>query len=107
MQEFLSILTHSRLQVTYRPGPSTAVVSQLALYNAYKVRFDPYATTSPLLAGQELIQLACATYPGCEMARDDGDYVLRGLKEKDAPAPENEWDRSVDALVEPLRGATW
>jgi len=96
-----------RLQVTYRPGPPHATVSQLALYNAYKTRFDPYAMSSPLLAGQELIQLACATFPGCEMARDDGDYVLRGLRDREGAANDSEWDRDVDALVEPLRGATW
>lgn len=93
--------------MTYRPGPPTAAVSQLALYNAYKTRFDPYAASAPLLGGQELIQLACSTFPGCEMARDEGDYVLRGLRDKDGAMVEAEWDRGVDAMVEPLRGATW
>lgn len=107
----------SRLQVAYRPGSATAVVSQLALYSAYKTRFDPYGATAPLLAGQELIQLACATFPGCEMARDEGDYVLRGLRDKDKDGKDKdegeevgnevEWDRSVDMFVEPLRGTTW
>lgn len=92
------------LQVSYRPQPG-ASVSQLALYNAYRSRFDPYAATAPLLGGQELIQLACATFPGCEMARDEGDYVLRGLRDKEGGS--EEWDRSVDALVEPLRSTTW
>jgi hypothetical protein len=41
------------------------------------------------------------------MARDEGDYVVRGLRDKDHSAAEAEWDRSVDVLVEPLRGATW
>ncbi|KAL1408438.1 hypothetical protein Q8F55_005250 [Vanrija albida] len=95
------------LQVTYRPGPATSTVSQLNLYNAYKTRFDPYASASPLLGGQELIQLACATFPGCEMARDDGDYVVRGLRDKDGVLADSEWDRGLDQLVEPLRGSTW
>lgn len=82
-------------------------MSQLNLYNAYKTRFDPYASVSPLLGGQELIQLACATFPGCEMARDDGDYVVRGLRDKDGVLPDSEWDRGLDSLVEPLRGSTW
>lgn len=82
-------------------------MSQLALYNAYKTRFDPYSTTAPLLGGQELIQLACSTFPGCEMARDEGDYVLKGLRDKDSAAEQAEWDRGVDNLVEPLRSATW
>ncbi|CAK9780679.1 hypothetical protein CC85DRAFT_287968 [Cutaneotrichosporon oleaginosum] len=97
----------SWLQVTYRAGPPTASVSQLAVYNAYKTRFDPYTTSAPLLGGQELIQLACSTFPGCEMARDEGDYVLRGLRDKDGEVVEAEWDRGVDAMVEPLRGTTW
>ncbi|BEI82916.1 hypothetical protein CcaverHIS002_0307840 [Cutaneotrichosporon cavernicola] len=97
----------SWLQVTYRPGPPSVSVSQLTLYNAYKSRFDPYSTSAPLLGGQELIQLACSTFPGCEMARDDGDYVLRGLRDKDGAVIEAEWDRGVDAMVEPLRGTTW
>lgn len=92
------------LQVSFRPQPG-ASVSQLALYNAYRSRFDPYAASAPLLGGQELIQLACATFPGCEMARDEGDYVLRGLRDKEGGS--EEWDRSVDALVEPLRSTTW
>ncbi|TXT13472.1 hypothetical protein VHUM_00839 [Vanrija humicola] len=95
------------LQVTYRPGPATSTVSQLNLYNAYRTRFDPYTSASPLLGGQELIQLACATFPGCEMARDDGDYVVRGLRDKDGVLPDSEWDRGLDSLVEPLRGSTW
>lgn len=35
------------------------------------------------MSGQELIQLACATFPGCAMAKDDDDYVLKGLDQKD------------------------
>lgn len=96
-----------RLQVTYRPGPPTSAVSQLNLYNAYKHRFDPYGASAPLLGGQELIQLACVTFPGCEMARDEGDYVLRGLRDKDGIASDAEWDRGVESLVEPLRSTTW
>ena len=64
--------------MTYRVAPSTSYISQLNLYSAYKSRFDPYASHTPLLGGQELIQLACATFAGCEMARDDGDYLLSG-----------------------------
>lgn len=35
------------------------------------------------MSGQELIQLACATFPGCAMAKDDDDYVLKGLDQKE------------------------
>lgn len=41
------------------------------------------------------------------MARDEGDYVLKGLRDKDSAAEQAEWDRGVDNLVEPLRSATW
>lgn len=98
------------LQVTYRSAPSSLYVSQLALYNSYKTRFDPYCTTSPLLGGQELIQLACATFPGCEMAKEDDDYVLKGMSAKESDAVETTSEMSeigIDNLVEPLRAGTW
>lgn len=85
-------------------------MSQLALYNSYKTRFDPYSTTSPLLGGQELIQLACATFPGCEMAKEDDDYVLKGMSAKESEAVETTSEMSeigIDNLVEPLRAGTW
>ena len=94
--------------MTYRVAPSTSYISQLNLYSAYKSRFDPYASHTPLLGGQELIQLACATFAGCEMARDDGDYLLRGLKEREGAGEEDEvWDKGVEGLVEPIRAGTW
>ncbi|WWC67621.1 uncharacterized protein I206_101531 [Kwoniella pini CBS 10737] len=103
------------LQVAYRQAPSTSSVSQLSLYNSYKHRFDPYSITTPLLGGQELIQLACATFPGCEMAKDESEYVLKGLKEKEKEQEgENgnegdaeEWEKGMEGLVEPLRAGSW
>ncbi|WRT65081.1 uncharacterized protein IL334_002023 [Kwoniella shivajii] len=99
------------LQVAYRPAPSSASISQLSLYNSYKHRFDPYSITTPLLGGQELIQLACATFPGCEMARDEGEYVLKGVKEKEMEnenqGEQEEWEKGMEGLVEPLRAGSW
>ncbi|OXB37656.1 hypothetical protein LQV05_003287 [Cryptococcus neoformans] len=112
------------LQITYRSAPVTSQVPQLALYNSYRHRFDPYSSSTPLLGGQDLIQLACATFPGCEMARDDGEYVLKGLKEKDKEREDalgdneamgrkgreidpEEWERGMEGLVEPLRAGSW
>ncbi|KAK4686005.1 hypothetical protein P7C73_g4127, partial [Tremellales sp. Uapishka_1] len=109
------------LKVTYRPAAPTSVVSQLTLYNTYKNRFDPYSSQTPLIGGQELIQLACATFAGCEMAKDEGDYVVKGLREKDGgrekdkgkhdsvleEADDEGWERGVEALAEPLRAGTW
>jgi len=85
-------------------------VSQLNLYNSYKTRFDPYSAHSSLLGGQDLIQLVCATFPGCEMAKDDEDYVLKGLKEREGAEHGGEgeaWEKGVDNLVEPLRASSW
>jgi hypothetical protein len=107
------MLTPLRLQITYRSAPPTSHVSQLHLYNSYKTRFDPYATHSPLLGGQELVQLACATFSGCEMAKSDDDYIIRGMKVKEdlsqgqASGGSDHLEKRVDDLVEPLRGATW
>ncbi|OCF41591.1 hypothetical protein I317_04603 [Kwoniella heveanensis CBS 569] len=105
------------LQVAYRSAAPNIHVTQLSIYNSYKHRFDPYSITSPLLGGQELIQLACATFPGCEMAKDEGDYVLKGLKEKEKepehdPEHDNEkeveeWEKGMEGLVEPLRAGSW
>jgi hypothetical protein len=95
-----------RLQVTYRTAPQSSFVSQLTLYNSYRTRFDPYAVQAPLLGGQDLVNLACATFAGCEMARDEGEYVLRGLKEQGINV-QDEWDKGMDSLVEPLRASTW
>jgi len=100
-------LTEHRLQMTYRASTSSHV-SQFNLYTSYKTRFDPCAAQTNLLGGQELIQLACATFPGCEMARDEGDYVLRGIKERGEGIGEHGvWDTGVDKLVEPIRAGTW
>ncbi|WWC59138.1 uncharacterized protein I303_101686 [Kwoniella dejecticola CBS 10117] len=102
------------LQVAYRQAPPSSSISQLSLYNSYKHRFDPYSITTPLLGGQELIQLACATFPGCEMAKDESEYVLKGLKEKDkeqegdhAAEDAEEWEKGMEGLVEPLRAGSW
>lgn len=102
-----------RLQITYRTAPSTSHVSQLHLYNSYKSRFDPYSSHAPLLGGQELVQLACATFPGSEMAKADDDYVLRGMKLREDQQATQEstngesLDKRVNDLVEPLRASTW
>ena len=78
------------------------------MYNSYRQRFDPYSRLSPLLGGQELVQLACATFPGCEMAKDEGDYVLKGLKEKeDGEQGIQAIGSGIDGLVEPLRAGSW
>lgn len=111
---------HRRLQVSYRPAPPTSTVSQLDLYQSYKSRFDPYHKTAPLLGGQELIQLACATFTGCSMARDNDDYVMKGIRDrmKDGDEPqeaqqvrEQEREQSLEdyvgSLAEPLRASAW
>jgi hypothetical protein len=66
------------------------------------------------MTGQELIQLAIATFPGCEMARDEGEYVLKGMDKRDKEeerAEEDEdggkVDKGIDGLVEPVRASTW
>ncbi|ODN96453.1 hypothetical protein L198_04167 [Cryptococcus wingfieldii CBS 7118] len=119
------------LLITYRSASPTSYVPQLNLYSAYKHRFDPYSITTPLLGGQDLIQLACATFPGCEMARDEGEYVLKGLAKKvkegdhrddgshdpdgvdktghkyaEGVDPED-WEKGMEGLVEPLRAGSW
>lgn len=70
----------------YKAAPPEIAVPQLNLYSAYKTRFDPYSQHTPLLGGQELIQMALATFPGCEMARDEGEYVLKGMGEREQAA---------------------
>lgn len=94
-----------RLRVSYRPGPSTSHVAQLALYNAYKTRFDPYDAVSPLLGGQDLIELVCATFPGCEMSKAGDEYHLSGLREKEGG--EGDWERTLEGVAEPVRAASW
>ena len=101
-----------RLQINYKTASSSSNVSQLNLYNSYKSRFDPYATHTPLLGGQELVQLACATFPGSEMAKLNDDYILRGMKVKEEQVTqsvtnEEGLERRVDDLVEPLRASSW
>ncbi len=103
--------------MTYKSASPSSYVSQLTIYNSYKTRFDPFITHTPLLGGQELIQLACATFTGCEMAKDEGDYVLKGLKEKEEQmetqyqggsiGDNQDWEKGLDALVEPLRAGSW
>ncbi|EIW68615.1 hypothetical protein TREMEDRAFT_63083 [Tremella mesenterica DSM 1558] len=92
------------LQVTYRTAPQTSHVSQLNLYNSYRLRFDPYSSQAPLLGGQELIQLACATFPGCELARDDDKYILKGLKERMEMSMDHQPEPE---LAEPIRASNW
>lgn len=94
-----------RLRVTYRAGPSTSHVDQLSMVHAYKQRFDPYRAVSPLLGGQDIIELACATFPGCEMAKVGDDYQLTGLKEREGG--DSDWEKTLEGVAEPVRAATW
>jgi hypothetical protein len=94
-----------RLQVTYRSGPPNSHVSQLSLYSAYKTRFDPHSAASPLMGGQDLIELVCATFPGCEMSKAGEEYSLSGIKERDGS--EGEWEKSLEGFAEPVRASTW
>lgn len=42
------------------------------------------------------------------MARDAGDYILRGLKERKAEGSAAEfWEKGLESLFEPLRAGTW
>lgn len=101
--------------MTYRTSDPSSSQSQLGLYSAYRNRFDPYNTHTPLMSGQELIQLAIATFPGCEMARDEGEYVLRGVDKRDIDRDqagdgedaEGGEGKGIDGLVEPVRASTW
>jgi len=90
--------------MTYRADPDSQV-SQLSLYSGYKSRFDPYSSTSPLLGGQDLIELVCATFPGCDMSKAGEDYYLSGLKEKEGG--EGDWEKTLKGVAEPVRAATW
>jgi hypothetical protein len=92
-----------RLQIAYRAAPLTSQVSQLSLYNAYKTRFDPYRLVSPLLGGQELIELVCTTFPGSAMAKAGDEYMMSGLKEKEG----GEWAKALEGVVEPIRASAW
>jgi hypothetical protein len=114
--------------MSYRLAPS-ASTSQLGLYLAYQTRFDPAHKISPLLGGQDLIRLACATFEGCSLGRDrEGEWVLNGVdrkskeelarvadKEKegnntDKGKEEDRVARMEEYLVgmpEPLRASTW
>jgi hypothetical protein len=102
--------------MTYRAAEPSSSQSQLGLYSAYRNRFDPYSAHSPLISGQELIQLAIATFAGCEMARDEGEYVLKGVDKREAEREQINGDgeggegkdsRGMDGLVEPIRAGTW
>lgn len=100
--------------MTYRFSEASST-SQLGLYSAYKNRFEPYSSQSPLLGGQDLIQLAIATFPGCEMARNEGEYVLRGLSKKDGDKLDRVDDETespfegigLGSLAEPVRAGAW
>lgn len=100
-----SFADRHRLKVTYRAGPPNAQVSQLSLYSAYKTRFDPYSSNSPLLGGQDLIELVCATFPGCDMSKAGEEYYLSGLKEKEGG--DNDWEKTLEGVAEPVRASTW
>ena len=91
--------------MSYRAGPSTSHIPQLSLYNAYKTRFDPYDAVSPLLGGQDLIELVCATFPGCEMSKAGDEYHLTGLREKEGG--DSDWERTLEGVAEPVRAASW
>ena len=42
------------------------------------------------------------------MARDEGEYWLRGLREREEGGAEGEaWERGVEGLAEPIRAGTW
>lgn len=75
------------------------------MVHAYKQRFDPYRAVSPLLGGQDIIELACATFPGCEMAKVGDDYQLTGLKEREGG--DSDWEKTLEGVAEPVRAATW
>ncbi|KIR60366.1 hypothetical protein I314_03657 [Cryptococcus bacillisporus CA1873] len=74
------------LQITYRSAPVTSQVPQLALYNSYRHRFDPYSSSTPLL---ETL----------------GNNEALGRKDREVD-PE-EWERGMEGLVEPLRAGSW
>ncbi|KIR54447.1 hypothetical protein I315_02929 [Cryptococcus gattii Ru294] len=74
------------LQITYRSAPVTSQVPQLALYNSYRHRFDPYSSFTPLL---ETL----------------GNNEALGRKDREVD-PE-EWERGMEGLVEPLRAGSW
>ena len=103
--------------MAYRPADASAMITQISLYDAYRSRFDPYFMNTPLMGGQELIQLVLATFPGCEMARNEGEYVLRGVDQRDwepETGDTGEGDaggdgrkNALDGLAEPVRASTW
>ena len=112
--------------MSYRLAPAGST-SQLGLYLAYQSRFDPNHKSSPLLGGQDLIRLACATFEGCSLGRDgEGEWILRGVDRRTSEEVENEKDREVNdsikskvvervtrmeeylvGMPEPLRASTW
>lgn len=110
--------------MSYRPVAS-ATIAQLDIYLAYQSRFDPYHKVSPLLGGQDLIRLACATFGECSLARDDeGDWIMRGLGERpDSRELDSDGEQSdnpggqprklsnleeyLAGMPEPMRASTW
>jgi len=112
--------------MSYRLAPSGST-SQLDLYLAYQSRFDPNHKSSPLLGGQDLIRLACATFEGCSLGRDgEGEWILRGMDRKTSEEAANEKDKAGNSVIrskevervtrmeeyllgmpEPLRASTW
>lgn len=57
------------------------------------------------MGGQDLIELVCATFPGCEMSKAGEEYSLSGIKEKDGS--EGEWEKTLEGVAEPVRASTW
>jgi hypothetical protein len=118
--------------MSYRAASHNSVIPQLQIYAAYQARFDAFHRVSPMLGGQDLISLACATFVDCSLARDpEGDWILRGLDQREGGNKAREiitkmeregkgnGDRSSDrtgfpdledylvSMPEPIRASTW
>lgn len=118
--------------MSYRTASHDSVIPQLQIYTAYRSRFDAFHRLSPMLGGQDLISLACATFADCSLARDrEGDWILRGLNQREGGNQTKEsvtkmesegkdnGDRSSDrtgfpdledylvSMPEPIRASTW
>jgi hypothetical protein len=49
------------------------------------------------------MELACGTFPGCTLAKDDGEHVVKGLIGK----VDGDYEKALEELAEPLRAGTW
>jgi hypothetical protein len=49
------------------------------------------------------MQIACGTFPGCSLAKDGEDHVVKGLATKE----DAEWEKTLEGVVEPIRASTW